>query len=119
MASWLHSLPSSENGRIKSPRRYLDFLNRTTFSEVVECVFGFTEKCFRVARNDLNNVQMKGLGSKPLRIHLEFAKAIYMYIRLMIEKNVVLMIFYIVYDAKYVKGKSPTSMLALLLFGIF
>ena len=64
----------------------MDFLNRATFYEFVECVFGFTKKFLHVARNDLNHVQMKGLGSKPLRIHLEFAKAIYMYIRLMIEK---------------------------------
>ena len=41
----------------------MDFLNCATFSKGVEFVFGFTKKCFRVARDDLNNVPMEGLGS--------------------------------------------------------
>ena len=36
----------------KNPRGYLDSLNRATFSEGVEYVFVFTNKCFRVARNN-------------------------------------------------------------------
>ena len=61
---------------LKIPWRYLDFLNLATFSEGVKCVFGFTEKCFCVSRNDLNQIQMEGLVSEPLRIHLEYAKDI-------------------------------------------
>ena len=56
------------------PQRYLDLLNCVTFPEGVECVFGFTKKCFCVARDYLNRVPMEDLGSKPLRIYLEFAK---------------------------------------------
>ena len=55
---------------------YLDSLNRATFSKGVECVFRFTDKCSQVARNDLDHVPMKGLGSKPLRTRLGFAKEI-------------------------------------------
>ena len=68
-----HALGTVE---LEIPRRYLYFLNRVNFSEGVERVFGFTKKCFSVACDDLDHVPMKGLGLKPLRIHLEFAKNI-------------------------------------------
>ena len=61
---------------LKNHWRYLDFFNCATFSEGVECVFGCTGKSFRVDGDDLKHIPMKGLGSKPLRIHLEFAKEI-------------------------------------------
>ena len=67
-------LPCFDMLELKIPRRYLDFLNHVTFSEVVECVFGFTGKFFCVAHNDLDHVPMEDLVSKPLRIHLESAK---------------------------------------------
>ena len=54
----------------------MDSLNNANFSKVVECVFGFTDKCLRVAHYDLEHVPMKGLGSKPLRIHLGSIKDI-------------------------------------------
>ena len=54
----------------------MHFLNQTTFSEGVECVSVFTKKCFCVARGDLNQVPMEGLGLKPIRIHLDSAKDI-------------------------------------------
>ena len=75
--------------KLKSPQRYLDFLNRATFFEGVVCVFGFTEKCFRVNRDDMNLVPMELLVSKPLIINLESAKGILRQISLLIEKNVV------------------------------
>ena len=53
-------------------------MNYVTFSEGVKCVLGFTDKFFRVSHDDLNHVLMEGLGSKPLRIHLEFTKDVYM-----------------------------------------
>ena len=43
---------------LKIPRRYLDFLNCATFSEVVKCVFVFTEKFFRVDCNEFNHIPM-------------------------------------------------------------
>ena len=49
-------------------------MNRTTFSEGVDIVFVFNDKCFCVSRDDLDYVIMEGLGSKPLRIHLEYTK---------------------------------------------
>ena len=76
VATWLRILPCFGNSKIKISWRYLDSLNRTTFSEGVECVFGFTDKCFRVALDDLDHVPMKGLGSKYLRNHLVFVKEI-------------------------------------------
>ena len=48
-----------------------------TFSEGVKFIFGFTEKCFRVARDKLNHVPIEGLVSKPLRSHLESTKGVY------------------------------------------
>ena len=42
-----------------------------------------------------------------------------MEISLMIEKDVVLTLFYIVYDTKARRGKRSSSLLALLLFEIF
>ena len=51
-------------------------MNRATFTEGVKCVLGFNDKCFSVARDDLDHIPMKGLGSKPLIIHLGFAKEI-------------------------------------------
>ena len=53
-------------------------MNHATFCEGMECVFRFTEKCFHVARDELNRVPMEGLGSKPLRIHLESNKDVWM-----------------------------------------
>ena len=55
---------------LKIPKRYLDSLNCATFSEGMECVFGFIDKCFRVARDDLDYVPIKGFVSKPFIIHL-------------------------------------------------
>ena len=43
---------------LKITQRYLDFLNHATFSEGVECIFGFNNKCFCVARDDLNHLPM-------------------------------------------------------------
>ena len=48
---------------LKIPQGYLDFLNRVTFSEGVRFVFGFNDKCFYVAQDDLNHVPMEVLGS--------------------------------------------------------
>ena len=108
VATWSRSLPCSGSGRIEIPWRYLDFLNRANFSEGVECVFGFTEKCFCVARDDLDNVLMKGLGSKTLRIQWVFAKEIYIYIQnLIIDKDVALTLFYIVYYDQSGREKPP------------
>ena len=59
---------------LKIPRRYMDSLNPAT--KGMECVFIFSDKCFRVARDDLDHVPMKGLGLKPLIIRLGFAKEI-------------------------------------------
>ena len=63
---------------LKIPWRYPDLLNQEVFSEGVKFVYIFSEKCFRVGRDDLNNVPMKGLYSKPMRIHLETNNDIYM-----------------------------------------
>ena len=48
----------------KIPQRYLDSLNHVTFYEGVECVFGFIDKFFHVARDDLNHVPTEGLRLK-------------------------------------------------------
>ena len=56
-------------------------MNRATISEGVECVFGFTKKCFCVARDELHQVPMKGLASKPLRIHLVYPNEMHMEIK--------------------------------------
>ena len=61
---------------LKPPQKYLNSLKRATFLESVECVFRFTEKWFRVARDGLNHVPMEGLELKPLIIHLESVKDI-------------------------------------------
>ena len=76
VATWSCSLRCSGNGTIKNPSEVSGFLELRDIYEGVECVFGFTNKCFCVACNDLNNVPIKGLGPKPLRINLEFAKEI-------------------------------------------
>ena len=65
-----------ETVELKFTSRYTDYLNRATLSEGVECVFRFTKKCFRVDPDDLNHIPMEILGSKPLIIHLGFAKEI-------------------------------------------
>ena len=57
---------------------YLYFLSRTNVSEGMKFVFGFTNKCFRVARDDLNNVPMEGLELKPMKINFQSANNIYM-----------------------------------------
>ena len=49
-------------GRIKNPSEVSVFLNQVTYPEGVKCVFGFNEKCFHVACNDLNHVPLEGLG---------------------------------------------------------
>ena len=78
---------------LKIPCVYLDLLNRATFSEGVECVFGFTEKCFSIACDDLNHVPIEGLGLKPLRVHLEYANDIYIQKSVLIDENFVLTLF--------------------------
>ena len=74
MTNRLHRYHFFGTVELKIPQRCLDLLNPMTFSEGVECVLGFINKCFRLARNDLNHVPIEGLVLKPLRIHLEFAK---------------------------------------------
>ena len=73
VATWSRSFPCSGNNRIKMPWRYLDSLSCATFFEGVECVFGFINKYFHVAHDNLDHLPMKGLGLKPLRIYLGFA----------------------------------------------
>ena len=63
---------------LKIPRKYLDFLNRATFSEGVNFVLGLTYKRFRVARDDLIHIPMEILVSKPLKNHLGSTKDLYM-----------------------------------------
>ena len=91
-------------------------MNYATFSKGVKFVFVFTKKCFCVARDDLNNVPMEGLGSKSLRIHLESTKDVYMYTSLVIDYKVTMPLFYIVYDVQAQRRKGCPSLLALLLF---
>ena len=74
LATWSFILPCYGNSRIKNPSELAVLLNHTTFFKGVKCVFGFTDKCFCVSRDDLDYVIMEGLGSKPLRIHLEYTK---------------------------------------------
>ena len=78
---------------IKILRRYLYLLNHVTFSRGVKCVFVFTKKFFCVARDDLNHVPMEVLGSKPLIIHLEYNKYVYMYTRIVIYDKVMMTLF--------------------------
>ena len=61
---------------LKIPQADMNFLNHAHFSEGVRYVFRYTKKCFHVARDDLNRLPMKLLGSKPLKIHLVLAKEI-------------------------------------------
>ena len=61
---------------LKDPWRYLDLLNGAIFSEGVNFIFGFTEKFFHVALNDLNHISMEELVYKPLIIHLEYTKGV-------------------------------------------
>ena len=61
---------------LKIPRRYLYYFNHANFSESVECVSRFIKKCFRIDRDELDHVPMKGLVSKPVRIHLGLAEEI-------------------------------------------
>ena len=70
-------LPCTGNGNIKNLLEVDGFLNRVTFTKGVKCILVFTEKCFRVARDDLNHLLMEDLGSKTLRIHLESTKGVY------------------------------------------
>ena len=86
---------------LKITQRYIDLLNHTTFSESVMFVFGFIKKCFCVACNDANHVPMEGLGLKPLRIHLESANGVYMWISLLMDDKFLLVLFYIVYNVQY------------------
>ena len=76
VATWSRSYCYLGTVYLKIASRYLDLLNYANFSEGVDFVFGFTNKCFCVALDDLNHIPMEGLGSKPLRIHLESAKNI-------------------------------------------
>ena len=62
VATWLPIFYALGLVELKIPRRYLYSLNQTTVSKGMKCVFGFSEKCFRVAHNDLDHVLMKGLG---------------------------------------------------------
>ena len=72
VATWSYSFLCSGNSRIKNPLEVSKLLELRDISEDVQCVFVFNEKCFRVARDNLNHVLTKGLGLKPLRIHLKF-----------------------------------------------
>ena len=73
---------------LKIPLSYMDCFDHMTSSEGVKFVFGFTNKFFPVARDALKYIPMEGLGSKPLRIYLESAKDVYMYISLLIDDKV-------------------------------
>ena len=77
--------------------RYLGLLNRATFPRSVKCIFGFTEKFFHLARDDLNHVPMEGLGLKPLRIHLGYTKGVYIQAGLLIDARITITLFYMLY----------------------
>ena len=66
---------------------------------------------------EFNNISIdKYYQERFLRIHLESAKDIYMYISVLINNKFMLTIFYIVYDWQAQNGKMYSSSLVLLLF---
>ena len=84
----------------------MDFLSRATISKGLKCVFIFIKKSFSLYHDDLNCVPMEGLVSKPLIIHSEFTKDVWIYTSLLIDNKVEMTLFYIVFtfNIKWLKG---------------
>ena len=93
-------------------------MNRVILSKSVKCVFGFTEKFFHVAHDDMNHIPMKGLGLKFLGIHLVPTKGVYMYYSIVTDIWILMAMFYMLYTRLDQRGRCPPSLLALKLFEI-